>query len=145
MDAAYLEQECQALLLLTAAEMVEHRIRMRLQMLNHSVVVDATVTATGKYGLVEGLGPVVASIWEEWQPAFAAWRASTRRRPHARFMSSSSNHTIGGSPPAACSRRDVAAGRQTVVIDFVLSRGFFSGRPRLVEDWIVGRKPVRGG
>lgn len=48
-------------------------------MLNQSLAVEATITATGEYGLVEALETLAASLWENWRGDFAAWHASDTR------------------------------------------------------------------
>jgi hypothetical protein len=68
------ETKAQALFLLTAAGMVDRRERLRLRMMNHPVVAEATLTMTGEYGGVEGFQPFIASLWADRQDAFEEWK-----------------------------------------------------------------------
>ena len=72
-------QQTSSLAFLVVAEMVERCCRFRLRMLNQSLAVEATITATGEYGLVEALETLAASLWENWRGDFAAWYASDTR------------------------------------------------------------------
>jgi hypothetical protein len=114
-------------------------------MFNQPLVVDATFTATGEFGAVEALAPLVASVWEYWQAPYIAWHESDtkdvppfhceRREPSEWRLTAS----------GVLARRDLAEGRASVVFDFVLRRGFFSGAPHLMpEGRISHRGPVRG-
>jgi len=138
--------ETQALSLLVSAGMVERRIRFRLQLHNHPVAVNATITATGLQGLAEAMRPVLASMWVDWADAFRAWQTGDAR----------------GAPPAVAERldpdkwrltdqgelalTDLDAGHSTRVLDFVLQRGFFDGAPRLNPETggVSRREQVRG-
>ena len=72
---ALTDSQGKALFLLVAAGLVERRIRLRLRMVNHPVVMEAALTATGEYGGVEALETVVASLWHDWANAWRDWRA----------------------------------------------------------------------
>jgi hypothetical protein len=125
--------QAQALFLLTAAGMVERRHHLRLQMLNHPVMVEATFTATGEYGSVEALESLPAILWTEWEDAYRQWMSGEQ----------------SGTPPFHCerlkpeewrltdqgviARNDLSSGQPAVVFDFVLKRGYFQHR-----------KPVQG-
>ena len=126
-------QETTALGLLVAAEMVERRCRFRLRMLNQSLAVEAMITATGEYGLVEALEALAAGLWEDWRSAFAAWHARDTRDAtpvHGELLEPQEwRLTISG----VQARRDLVEGRGRVVLDFVLRRWPLTFRP-----------PVRG-
>lgn len=126
-------RETTALALLVAAEMAERRCRFRLRMLNRPLAVEATITATGEYGLVEALEALAASLWEDWRGALAAWHASDARDStpvHGELLEPQEwRLTISG----VQARRDLVEGRGRVVLDFVLRRWPLTFRP-----------PVRG-
>lgn len=127
------ERESHALLLLVAAEMIERRCHVRMRMLNQPLVVEATFTATGEYGAVEALAPLVASVWEDWQAAYALWREGDAKDVppfHCeRIEPSEWRLTASG----VLARKDLSDGRERVVYDFVLRRWPLTLRP-----------PVRG-
>jgi len=60
--------EQEALLLLTAGGLVERRFSVRLQLIGQTMAIEATVTATGEYGLVEGFEPVAKAAWQVCRP-----------------------------------------------------------------------------
>lgn len=126
-------QETTALALLIAAEMVERRCRFRLRMLNQPLAVEATITATGEYGLAEALESLSARLWEEWRGAFAAWRASDVRDAtpvHGELLEPQELRLTTSGVQARC---DLIEGRRRMVFDFVLRRWPLTFRP-----------PVRG-
>ena len=51
--------EEEALALLTAAGLIERRFSVRISMIGHSVRLDITGTATGEYGFIEALAPLL--------------------------------------------------------------------------------------
>lgn len=139
------EPQSQALFLLTGAGMVERRERMQLMMLNHPLVVEATITATGEYGGVEAMKPLAAQLWKDWQGAFRRWQEG-----HTQII-----------PPFHCERleptewrltdqgiiavKDVKSGNKEIPVDFVLKRGFFDGLPYEKPDGSLSvRHSVRG-
>jgi len=67
--------EQQALFLLVAAGLVERRIGVRGEFAGQAPAIEFTIDATGEYGVVEALDPVVAQMWTKWGPAFEAWKA----------------------------------------------------------------------
>lgn len=68
------EVQAQALFLLTAAGMVERREEFRIRMVGRRVSVDATITATGEYGLIEALEALASQVWPDWEDAFTKWQ-----------------------------------------------------------------------
>ena len=68
--------EQRALFLLVAAGLVERRIGVRGEFVGEGPTIEFTIEATGEYGLVDALDPVVAEMWTKWGPAFEAWKAS---------------------------------------------------------------------
>lgn len=67
--------EQQALLLLVAAGLVERRFGLRLEMAGRGEVIEAKLAASGEYGLVEALDPVLAEIWTKWGDSFVEWKS----------------------------------------------------------------------
>ncbi|GAB4384140.1 MAG: hypothetical protein Kow0022_05840 [Phycisphaerales bacterium] len=67
--------EQRALFLLVAAGLVERRIGVRGEFAGQAPAIEFTIDATGEYGIVEALDPVVAEMWTKWGPAFEAWKA----------------------------------------------------------------------
>ena len=138
------EPEEKALSLLTSAGMVERREHLRIRMMNHSKAGAATITATGECGLLEAIEQFLASLYTEagWKYAYESWR---KEHPE--------------SHPFHCERTGTPEWRLTdqgflaksdlktdlkKVLDFVLKRGFFDGRPRWNGDRICLREPVMG-
>jgi hypothetical protein len=138
------ETQAQALLLLTAAGMVERRERLRLAMASHPVVAEATITFTGEYGGVEALESIAARLWDDWRDAYAAWKqgdAANVPPAHCeRLEPSEWRLTAEG----ILARQDLDGGEQGRVFDFVLRRGLFDGQPRAAGDGIFRREAVRG-
>jgi hypothetical protein len=126
------ETESQAVFLLTAAGMVERRERLRVQMANHPLAVEATMTFTGAYGGVEALERLTAALWNDWKTAYEQWGQGDARE-------TSPFHCERGEPAewrltaeGVLARQDVGGEplAQQGVFDFVLRRGIFDGRPR---------------
>jgi hypothetical protein len=142
---ALTEQESEALRLLVMAELVERRCRVRLTMLNQAHAVEATFTATGEYGLVEALQPLILSLWRDWQAGYVAWRESdVEDAPpfHCEGLKPSEWRLSARGDQA---RQDLAEGRVSDVLDFVLWRRFFDGSPRLLPGGKISQRlPVRG-
>lgn len=68
--------EQEALLLLVASGLVERRIGVRGEFAGQAPAIEFTIDATGEYGVVEVLDPVVAELWMNRRPTFEAWKAS---------------------------------------------------------------------
>jgi hypothetical protein len=136
------EIEEQGLFLLVAAAMVEKRMAFRVRFIGHPMAVHATVTATGEYGFTEAMEQVVAGAWQQW-------RAELEHRPSyekpaflcERLGIDQWRLTQDG----VQARGDLEAGDPAPVLDFVMKRGFFDGKPRLLPGGRVSkREPVRG-
>lgn len=136
------ETEERATFLLVAAAMVEKRMAFRIRFIGHPTAVHATVTATGEYGFAEAMEQVVAGAWQQW-------RADLEKRPSSEkpaFLC----ERIGVDQwllthEGVLARGDIEAGDPATVCDFVLKRGFFDGKPRLLPGGRVSkREPVRG-
>jgi len=126
-------KEADALALLVAAELVERRCHLRLQMFHRPMVIEATITATGEYGLVEALESLAAGLWEDWRAAFSTWRNGDARGPapvHCELLEPQEWRLTASGVQA---RYDLAEGHGRSVCDFVLRRWPLTLRP-----------PVRG-
>jgi hypothetical protein len=130
-----------ALRLLTQAGFIERRLTFTLRMPGQDAQYRITIEATGEFGLVEALEPVLQDLWakgkDHWQalsqevgtvkPIVAVEADEWRITEHGRLA-----------------QQDLARGNQRP-IDFVLKRGFFDGRPRpLPNGQVTRRLPVRG-
>lgn len=140
--------ESQALCLLVAAGMVERRIRLRARLHNHPVAVEATITATGEYGFVEAIEPVLASMWGEWKDAYRAWRTGETRGAPLSVTEHLKPDEWRLTEQGALARADLDGGQAERALDFVLRRGFFDGTPCLIlepgRERISQRESVRG-
>jgi hypothetical protein len=138
------EVEQKALAFLTAAGMVERRFRIRVGTVNSDVLVEATCTATGENGLFEALEKLVAAMWHEWQKVYENWRQGDTSETSPFYCQQMEPQEWRLTEQGELARRDIAGGDETTPVDFVLKRGFFDGRPRLVNGKPVGREPVAG-
>ena len=138
------ETQSQALFLLTAADMVERRERLRMRMLNHPIVVEATITATGEFGGVEALEALAASLWADWKDAYGQWNRGDTREVAPFHCERLEPAEWRLTPEGVLARQDLADGEQGRVFDFVLRRGIFDGQPRMINGRIFRREPVRG-
>lgn len=139
--------ESQAMFLLVAAGMVERRIRLRARLHNHPVAVEATITATGEYGFVEAMEPVLATMWAEWKDAYNAWRTGETRGAPLSVTEHLKPDEWRLTDQGALARADLDGGHAERALDFVLRRGFFDGQPRLIlepgRERVSQREPVR--
>jgi hypothetical protein len=139
------EVQTQALFLLTAAGMVERRLRLRMTMANHPVVAEATITFTGEYGPIEALKPLFADLWADWQDAYRQWKqgdtAHVAPAHCERVEPSEWRLTVEGVQALT----GLANGEESKVFDFVLKRGLLDGQPHKMPDGgIFRRGPVLG-
>jgi hypothetical protein len=138
--------ESEALYLLTGAGLVERREGLRLQMLNNSITGEAVITVTGEYGLFESLEKFIAGMSLDWEESFKKWRSS-------KTSAVSPFHCQRTEP---CEWRLTSSGVQELqslqngkldwktLLDFVLKRGFYDGKQRLVGGRVLQQMPVRG-
>jgi len=136
--------QSKALFLLVAAGMIERRVRFRTRILNHPVAVEGMLTATGEYGVVEALRDVLPIMWSDWRDALHEWRTGETRRGPTFFTERLKPDEWRLTDQGVLARRDLEEGHASSVFDFVLRRGFFDGRPRIVDGRIAAREPVRG-
>ena len=139
------EIQAQGLFLLTAAGMVQRRERLRLGMANQPLVAEATLEATGEYGMVEALEPLAAHLWSDWREAFRAWTDGETRDVSPFYCERLGPAEWRLTDQGVLARQDLVAGQSRRVFDFVLGLGFFDGRPRLLPGGrITRRQQVRG-
>lgn len=138
------EVEQKALVFLVAAGMVERRFQIRLGMLDNDVLVEAACTATGENGLVEALEKLVAAMWREWQKQYETWRQGDTPETSPFYCQQMEPNKWRLTEQGELARRDIARGEETTPVDFILKRGFFDGRSRLVNGKPVGGEPVAG-
>jgi len=121
--------QSRVLFLLVAAGIVERRCRLRLRMLNHPTMFEATFTATGETGGVDALKPLVADLWGVWQDAYRAWKSGDR-------ADVAPVHCVAGKPDewrltdqGVLARGDLDGtnpdGNANQVFDFIFKRGFY--------------------
>jgi hypothetical protein len=139
------EVQSQALFLLTATGMVERRERLRLRMAGQPVEAEATLQATGEYGIVEALEPLAAHLWSDWGEGFSAWNDGETRDASPFCCERLEPAEWRLTDQGVLARQDLAAGQSRRVFDFVLGLGFFDGRPRLLPGGRTTRRQrVRG-
>jgi hypothetical protein len=139
-SSALSEFQERAVKLLTAAGMIERRITFRLRMAGHPAMIEATITVTGEAGLAQAMEFVLKDIWSEWRAAFE--QHDTSPGFHCERLG---NEQWRLTTEGVTARNDLDAGNAAIVFDFVLRRGFFDGRPRLLLDGrITQRLPVAG-
>jgi hypothetical protein len=114
--------EQEALKLLTGGGLVERRFSFRLRLIGHPLSVEATITATGEYGLVEAMEPVATAAWDAWAADYMKGKASAeqdRPRFHCeRTGTEQARLTQDGEQV----RRDVEANDTRRLLDFVHRR-----------------------
>lgn len=139
------EMEERALFLLVGAGMIERRMSFRLQMLGHPTVVEATIAATGEYGLVEAVGYILSRMQNDWREVFAKHKASDLNGEPAFHCERIGNEHWRLTGCGLKARDDLDGDDSSTVLDFILKRGFFDGRARLRPDGSISRRePVRG-
>ncbi len=140
--------ESKALFLLVASAMVERRCRFRLRMHNHSVAVEARVTATGEGGLAQAVEALQAAMWGDWADAWSRWAASETRGASPVLCEQVPPHEWRLTDEGVGARAELDGGGRQAVLDFVLKRGFFDGKQRWIPDpadpRLSQRRPVGG-
>jgi hypothetical protein len=144
-ESALSALEERGLFLLTGAGMIERRISFRLQMFGHPVAVEATITVTGEYGFAEAVKYIPARMQEYWREVFEKRKGSDQEDAPAFRCERIGNEQWRLTAEGLLARGDLDNGNSSMVFDFVLKRGFFDGRPRLMPDGRISRRePVRG-
>ncbi|WP_169981222.1 hypothetical protein [Tautonia rosea] len=139
------ESEEQALMLLTAAGMIGRRVTFRLQMFGHSEAVEATISLTGEYGLVEAMDSLSSGMWDVWRDIFERRKAGDQKDEPAFHCERVGKEQWRLTDQGVLARSDLDEGEESRVFDFVLRRGFFNGQPRLMPDGRLSQRlPVAG-
>lgn len=139
-DLSQTEQE--ALAALTAAGFVERRVGFSIRLPGQEQNQRITIELSGEYGLAEAMAAAVQDWWARWGRQWKDLKRDTGEpiRPVVTRDADYWRLTADG----LLAKTDLAQG-STAPIDFVLKRGFFDGRPRLLADGrTVRREPVRG-
>lgn len=141
-------KESKALFLLVAAGMVERRGRFRLRLHNHAIAVEGMLTVTGEFGLVEALQSLLAAVWGDWESTLSAWAVSETREASPVLCERLPPDEWRLTEEGVYARAELDGEQPQAVLDFVLKRGFFDGKPRLVSaptgPRVSQRRPVRG-
>lgn len=127
--SALSELQERAVYLLTAAGMIERRVTLRLRMVGHPVAAEATITMTGEAGLAEAMEFLLKDLWNDWREAF-----EQRGDGPVSHCERIGNEQWRLTAEGVMARNDLAAGNAATVFDFVLRRGFFDDRLRLMPD-----------
>lgn len=111
--------EQEALKLLTGAGLAERRFGFRLCLLGHTVIIEATITATGEQGLGQAVEPVANAAWQAWADEYRKYVG----------------HTAGGRPQIHCEKTESEMGRLTSYGQEALA-DLQSGQEKMVLDFI---------
>ncbi|HOI54181.1 MAG TPA: hypothetical protein PLP01_02925 [Phycisphaerae bacterium] len=121
--------EQEALLMLTAGGLVERRCSVRLRLIGHAMAVEATVTATGEHGLVEGFEPVVKAAWQAWAGEYLRGKAGGPADQPTFHCEPLGPQEARLSKEGQQARADVEAGQARMVLDFLHKRApVFAGK-----------------
>lgn len=126
------------LFLLVAAGLVERRCRLRMQMLGHPVSLEASLTTTGEAG-VSSLETGAAAMWHEWADAWQKWKESDTAGTSPFHAERLAPEEWRLTAEGVTARKDLRAGKLSLVFEFVLKTGFFrnrkpvTGRSRLLK------------
>lgn len=129
-----------ALFLLTAAEMVERRLRIRVSMATAPTSLEAVLTATGERGFLDAMRPLLAKAWGLWEDRYKAWSAGDAGETPPIIVESVPPHEWRLTSSGIDARNDLDAGL-SAGIDFVLWRGAFDGCHRVLPDGLKFQRP----
>jgi len=127
------ETESQTLTLLVLAGMVERRTQLRLRMFDHQLPVEATITFTGEYGLVEAIEHLIGGVFEQWQAGFVKRRQGAAKEAPAFHCQRIGAENWRLTSQGVLARQDLGQDKRRKVFDFVLRQSTLQWRP-----------PVRG-
>ncbi len=134
----------QALIQLVAAGMVERRADFRLRMFGHPTAVEATLTMTGEGGCVEAMELVAAGIWDRWHNEWQERVTGPAKEAPAFHCERAGTEQWRLTAEGIHARSSMEEGEPTA-LDFVLKRGFFDGKPRIMPDGQISQRlPVLG-
>lgn len=151
LDVMQLTQaEEEATILLTAAEMIERRINLRLKLAGAPGSIDAQIVVTGEYGLAQALDPALAEGWALWSEIFNKRKADPSGPPVKFVIVRTKIEQMRLTRYGILAVKDIGSGQQDRVLDFVLRRGFYgpnSVMTTIKPDMYIpgyGRAPCRG-
>ena len=122
--------EQEALKLLTAAAMVDRRASFRLRLIGHPINIDATITVTGEYGIVEAVEPVAQASWREWADEYTK-QCNKPDGASPRFHCEKIGHEmLRLTDDGETARHEIQLSNAAMTLDFVRRRGsVFATRP----------------
>ncbi|RMG17750.1 MAG: hypothetical protein D6729_08285 [Deltaproteobacteria bacterium] len=121
--------EQEALRLLTAAGLVERQFALRLSLIGHPLRIEATLIATGAYGLAEAAGPVVDTGWEVWAAEFRRRKEQEDGAPPRFHCERVGPEQVRLTKDGEIARGDLEQGEAARILNFVCGRGpVFAGR-----------------
>jgi hypothetical protein len=123
------ERQGQALLLLTAAGMVERRFQAILRMFSRQDCVRCSFVVTGEHGVAEAFDGLVSAIWLDWGESYKQWRESETGDAIPFHCRRGEKEDWRLTDAGLLAREDLQQGRQATVFDFLLKRGYFATRP----------------
>ncbi|MBI1367147.1 MAG: hypothetical protein GC162_00685 [Planctomycetes bacterium] len=107
---------------LTGAALVERRFTVRLSLIGHPIRLDVTATATGEYGLVEAMEPVLRQACELWAD-FYKENSTTGPGDKPRFFCEQTQpHQWRLTSEGVQAQQDLTEGHAKRVLDFVQKR-----------------------
>ena len=133
-----------SLFLLVAAGLVEQRFRFRISMSNQPAIIEATVTATGEYGLFEATQPIFDKAWNLWSDQLQEWNGGESEVApfHCEILRPDEWRLTD---QGIVGRNDLNGDKAQNLFDFVLKRGSFDGQLwRLPDGRLRQRLPVCG-
>ncbi len=122
----------QTLFLLTASGMIERRVTFRLRMAAQPDAVEATISITGEGGLAQAMQFLIKETWNDWREGFENQRgddSDDTPRFHCERVGSEQWRLT---PEGVMARSDLDNGNTATVIDFVLKKGSYDGKPRML-------------
>ncbi len=123
------ERQGEALLLLTAAGMVERRFQAILRMFSRQDCVRCSFAVTGEHGVAEAFDGLVSAIWLDWGESYKQWREGETRDAIPFHCRRGEKEDWRLTDAGLLAREDLQQGRQSTVFDFLLKRGYFIARP----------------
>lgn len=121
--------EQEALKLLTAGGLVERKFSVRLRLIGHAVAIEATVTATGEYGLAEGFEPVLKAAWQAWAGDYLKGKAGAPQDQPTFHCERVGSEQARLTQEGQQAKADAEAGQSRTVLDFLHRRSVvFAGK-----------------
>lgn len=111
-----------ALCLLTGAALIEQRFAFRLSLIGHATRLEVTARATGEYGIVEAMEPVLREGWELWSAFYREHQAKSDEDRPRFFCEQMAPTSWRLTPEGVQAQQDLADGHTKRVLDFVQKR-----------------------